>query len=62
MQGTDGQWIENIHMQPYETEDKFWTDYRKRYSMLIARATEFVQKTKAKDTQVMVLMRCASHA
>lgn len=37
-----GQFIQNMHLKPYETIDDFWELYETRYSGIIAKAREFL--------------------
>lgn len=55
--GQDGQWMENIRMSPFTSDEQFWEDYQERYKRLITTAEDFIQQTKAKKDKVMVLMR-----
>ncbi|KAK1222832.1 histone deacetylase [Marasmius sp. AFHP31] len=40
-----GQWIENIHLQPYEDEPSFHKLYEEKYSQLIDKAGRFLDAT-----------------
>ncbi|EKM52217.1 uncharacterized protein PHACADRAFT_164147 [Phanerochaete carnosa HHB-10118-sp] len=60
--GADGQWVENIHMQPYTSEEEFWEHYEQRYVTLIERASEFVASTQASVEKTMVFISCGFSA
>ncbi|GJE96971.1 arginase/deacetylase [Phanerochaete sordida] len=62
VQGEGGQWIENIHLQPYASDDEFWAHYEDRYVGLIERAEQFIAQTQAKPEKTMVLMSCGFSA
>lgn len=57
--GPHGQHIENIHLQPYASEEDFFTTlYRERYSGLLEKAKAFVGETDSDD--VLVFIRSAA--
>ena len=61
LHGENGQWIENVVMEPHQTEDAFWDAYEKRYKTLLTSAASFLQKTEAPPEKVIVFLRCASY-
>ena len=56
--GPHGQYVENIHLLPYATEEEFWSEhYEKQYAKLIAKASDFLESTSTgeqADTLVFV--------
>ena len=59
IRGPHGQWVENIHLDPYTTEEEFYRElYEKKYSQLLQRANDFVVGTggTAKD-DVLIFIR-----
>ncbi|TGZ78430.1 Arginase/deacetylase [Ascodesmis nigricans] len=42
LEGAHNQWIRNIHLTPYTTNDEFWDLYNSRYSGLITSARRFL--------------------
>ncbi|KAL9711404.1 histone deacetylase [Leucoagaricus gongylophorus] len=58
-----GQYIENIHLQTYESEDHFWNVlYKEKYSRLIRRAEEFLEGTGGAGEDVLVFISCGMDA
>ena len=58
LHGPHGQYIENIHLSPYLSEDHFWNVlYEERYSILFDRAKAFVQDTVGDNDDVIVFIR-----
>ncbi|KAF5348477.1 hypothetical protein D9756_009597 [Leucocoprinus leucothites] len=58
-----GQYIENIHLQTYESEDHFWNVlYKEEYSRLISRAEEFLEGTGGAGEDVLVFISCGMDA
>jgi histone deacetylase HOS3 len=56
--GEDGNWIENIHLQPYSTEEQFWKQYQTTYSRLFSTATRFLNATGGTEMDdVLVFIR-----
>ena len=46
LHGPHGQYIENIHLQPYQSEEDFWTNlYPNSYAKLFDRAKAFIAGT-----------------
>jgi len=55
--GPHGQYIENVHLEPFESKEQFWdVHYREMYSKLLSRAEGFVKSTggAADDTVVFI--------
>ncbi|THH13514.1 hypothetical protein EW146_g6718 [Bondarzewia mesenterica] len=61
--GPHGQYVENIHLQPYETEEQFWeVVYKGAYSRLLQKAQEFLESTTKGSDDVMVFISCGFDA
>ncbi|KAI0087016.1 histone deacetylase domain-containing protein [Irpex rosettiformis] len=64
--GPHGQYVENIHLLPYTSEEHFFTElYEKRYSKLFERAMTFVQETtkeRLNSDDVLVFISCGFDA
>jgi histone deacetylase HOS3 len=56
LHGPHGQWIENIHLLPYASEEEFFEKLYPRYLQLIRRAEEFVQAV-GQDEEMIVFIR-----
>jgi hypothetical protein len=56
LQGPHGQWIENIHLLPYENEEEFFTKLYPRYQRLIDRASDFLE-AEGNGEEVLVFIR-----
>ena len=55
-----GQYIENVHLQTYTSEQHFWDVlYREKYSKLFTKATEFLDATGGPGDDVMIFIRSA---
>jgi len=55
-----GQYIENVHLQTYTSEQHFWDVlYREQYSKLFTKAIEFLDATGGAGDDVMVFIRSA---
>ncbi|KAI9443126.1 Arginase/deacetylase [Lactarius indigo] len=56
--GPHGQYIENVHLEPFESEEQFWdVHYRGAYSKLLSKAEDFVKNTggaSSDDTLVFI--------
>ena len=52
--GAHGQHIENIHLEPYTSEDDFWTRLYPKYTKLLSKAEAFVQGTNANEVLVFI--------
>ncbi|THG97089.1 hypothetical protein EW026_g4841 [Hermanssonia centrifuga] len=59
--GQYGQWIENIHLRPYQSDEQFWLDYESLYSKIFEKAAAFVENA-AKGEEVMVFLSCGFDA
>ncbi|KAG2009625.1 histone deacetylase clr3 [Coprinopsis cinerea AmutBmut pab1-1] len=58
-----GQFIENIHLQTYTSEEHFWSElYAKRYIQVIRKAEEFLDATGGPGDDVMVFISCGMDA
>ncbi|THH30542.1 hypothetical protein EUX98_g3648 [Antrodiella citrinella] len=61
--GPHGQYIENIHLQTYASDKEFWEEhYEKRYSKLLSRASDFLDKTGGPGDDVLVFVSCGFDA
>lgn len=56
-----GQFIENMHLEPYSTHEEFWTDLYPRYQGLFAKAKKFLQ-IDPQDRNVPVFISCGFDA
>lgn len=58
-----GQWIENVHLQSYTSEEHFWTElYDKQYSKVLTKAEEFLQETGGSGDDVLFFISCGMDA
>ena len=58
--GPHGQHIENIHLQPYESEQDFYDNlYPGPYSRLLAKAKDFLDSTGGPGDDVLIFIRSA---
>lgn len=56
--GPHGQYIENVHLEPYESETQFFDVlYKGAYSRLLTKAREFVESTGEGSDDVLVFIR-----
>jgi histone deacetylase HOS3 len=56
--GFHGQYVENIHLQAYASEDDFWDVlYKEQYNKLLEKAVDFIHQTGDKVDDVMVFIR-----
>ncbi|THU95903.1 Arginase/deacetylase, partial [Dendrothele bispora CBS 962.96] len=61
--GAHGQYIENIHLQPYESEKQFWDQlYPQVYVNVIRKAEDFIEKTGGAGDDVLVFISCGFDA
>ena len=61
LHGPHGQYIENVHLLPYESEADFWSRlYPGPYSRLLEKAEAFLKDTAASG-EAMVFIRYTSH-
>ncbi|KAI0252391.1 histone deacetylase domain-containing protein [Lactifluus subvellereus] len=55
--GPHGQYIENIHLEPFESEEQFWdVHYREAYSKLLMKAEDFVKRTGGASDDTFVFI------
>jgi histone deacetylase HOS3 len=52
-----GQYIENIHLQPYEDEDDFYARIYPKYLALLDKALVFMKETEADPERTVVFIR-----
>ncbi|KAF5377937.1 hypothetical protein D9615_006738 [Tricholomella constricta] len=58
-----GQYIENVHLQEYTSEEHFWnTLYTQEYSKVLRKAEEFLDGTGGPGDDVMVFISCGMDA
>ena len=56
--GPHGQFIENVHLEPFESEEQFWdVHYRGAYSKLLSKAEDFVKNTGGASDDTLVFIR-----
>ncbi|CCL99724.1 uncharacterized protein FIBRA_01746 [Fibroporia radiculosa] len=61
--GPHGQYIENVHLTPYNSENQFWTElYAGPYSSLLGKAGEFLETTGGPGDDVLVFISCGFDA
>ncbi|KAG1735207.1 arginase deacetylase [Suillus lakei] len=61
--GPHGQHIENIHLQTYSSETYFWDVlYKEQYSVLLKRASQFLDSTGGPGDDIMVFISCGFDA
>ncbi|KLO04670.1 Arginase/deacetylase [Schizopora paradoxa] len=61
--GPHGQYIENIHLQPYTSDEDFWsTLYPNAYTKLLTKAQEFVELGQTNPSEVLVFISCGFDA
>ncbi|KZT28384.1 Arginase/deacetylase [Neolentinus lepideus HHB14362 ss-1] len=61
--GPHGQYIENVHLQPYESLEQFWdVVYKGPYSRLLTKAGEFLDNTGGPGDDVLVFISCGLDA
>lgn len=61
--GQHGQYIENIHLKPYSSEEEFWEKlYRGMYSRLLKKAQQFLESTDSGADDAMVFISCGFDA
>jgi histone deacetylase HOS3 len=55
--GPHGQYIENVHFEPFESEEQFWdAHYRGAYSKLLSKAEDFVKSTGGTSDDTLVFI------
>ncbi|KAK7054525.1 histone deacetylase [Paramarasmius palmivorus] len=57
-----GQWIENVHLKTYESEEGFHDLYEKEYKRVIERAEHFIASTGGPGEDVLVFISCGMDA
>ncbi|TFK64492.1 Arginase/deacetylase [Pluteus cervinus] len=58
-----GQYIENVHLQPYQSEEHFWnTLYKDSYSKILKKAEEFLDETGGPGDDVLFFISCGLDA
>ena len=58
LHGPHGQHIENIHLQPYTSEQQFWDElYAGPYARLLSKAGAFLEETGGPGDDVLVFIR-----
>ncbi|KAI9568469.1 histone deacetylase domain-containing protein [Boletus coccyginus] len=60
--GPHGQYIENIHLQKYDSEAHFWDVLYPRYISLLHRARNFLDETGGHGDDVIVFISCGFDA
>ena len=56
--GPHGQYIENVHLEPFESEEQFWNaHYRGAYSKLLSKAEDFLKMTGGSSDNTFVFIR-----
>lgn len=56
--GPHGQYIENVHLEPFESEEQFWNVYyRGAYSKLLSKAEDFVKSTGGASDDTLIFIR-----
>ncbi|VDC05529.1 unnamed protein product [Peniophora sp. CBMAI 1063] len=61
--GQHGQYIENIHLETYDSDDEFWDAlYRGTYSRLLKKAQHFLESTDSGADDAMVFISCGFDA
>ena len=59
--GPHGQHIENVHLQPYTSEQQFWDElYAGPYARLLSKAGAFLEDTGGPGDDVLVFIRSVS--
>jgi histone deacetylase HOS3 len=59
--GAHGQFIENMHLQPYTSHEEFWDELYPRYHNLFDKAAQFL-KVDPRDTNVPIFISCGFDA
>ncbi|PPR03751.1 hypothetical protein CVT26_005791 [Gymnopilus dilepis] len=61
--GSHGQWIENVHLKTYTSEEHFWDVlYKEEYSKLLSTASQFLESTGGEGDDVLVFISCGMDA
>lgn len=62
LHGPHGQHIENIHLQPYTSDEHFFDVlYEQQYSKLLKKAEEYIEGTGGKGDDVIVFIRSVNN-
>ncbi|KIM77695.1 hypothetical protein PILCRDRAFT_76443 [Piloderma croceum F 1598] len=63
LHGPHGQHIENIHLQPYTSDEHFFDVlYKEQYSKLLKKAGKFIEGSTGKGDDVLVFISCGFDA
>lgn len=58
LHGSHGQHIENVHLQPYKSNEHFFDVlYKEQYSKLLKKAEEFIEGSGGISDDVLVFIR-----
>ncbi|KAJ8520922.1 hypothetical protein ONZ45_g2281 [Pleurotus djamor] len=61
--GNHGQYIENVHLEEYTSEDHFWQDlYPNQYNRILKKAKDFLDSTGGPGEDVMIFISCGFDA
>ncbi|KAG1716065.1 hypothetical protein ID866_1091 [Astraeus odoratus] len=60
--GAHGQYIENIHLQRYDSNDHFWRELYPEYLNLLHRAQDFLDSTGGPGDDVLIFISCGFDA
>jgi histone deacetylase HOS3 len=56
--GARGQYIHNVHLEPYTSEEHFWKNlYQKKYKKILKKARGFLESTGGKGNDVLFFIR-----
>lgn len=62
LHGPHGQHIENIHLQPYTSDEHFFDVlYKEQYSKVLKKAGDFIEGSGGKGDDVLVFIRSVDH-
>jgi histone deacetylase HOS3 len=57
--GAHGQYIDNIHLEPYTSDEHFWDIlYPQKYSQLLKQARDFIASTGGPSNDTIVFISC----
>lgn len=60
--GPHGQYVENVHLHPYSSEEQFWNDlYEKKYKQILTKAEKFLEETGGDGDDVLIFIRYERH-
>ncbi|KAG8811871.1 hypothetical protein FRC17_002303 [Serendipita sp. 399] len=59
--GAHGQYIENVHLQPYTSHEDFWTRLYPQYQSLFSKALDFI-RADPQDLNVPIFISCGFDA